>query len=78
MIHSGLSRLSNYETLVLPSIVMQDNQEALMITYASGGHTWRFLYWFGPKSHQKLGMWVSIIPVDWKQLGKIGKHFKTI
>jgi hypothetical protein len=32
MIHSGLSRLQ-ITMLVLPGIVMQDNQEALMITY---------------------------------------------
>jgi hypothetical protein len=35
-----LIALSNYRTLVLPEyIVMQDNQEALMITYASRKHT---------------------------------------
>jgi len=59
------------------SIVMQDNQEALMITYASGGSTpgdsyvWLVDENYVPKAWR---MWVSIIPVggletsweDWK------------
>jgi hypothetical protein len=59
------------------SIVMQDNQEALMITYASGGSTpgdsyvWLVDENYMPKAWR---MWVSIIPVsgletsweDWK------------
>jgi hypothetical protein len=60
---------------------MQDNQEALMITYASGGSTPGDSYvWFVDQNYMPKAwrMWVSIIPVgDWK-LGKIGKHFKTI
>jgi hypothetical protein len=48
------------------SIVMQDNQEALMITYASGGSTpgdsyvWLVDENYVPKAWR---MWVSIIPV---------------
>jgi uncharacterized protein YpmB len=48
------------------SIVMQDNQEALMITYASGGSTpgdsyvWLVDQNYMPKAWR---MWVSIIPV---------------
>ncbi len=59
------------------SIVMQDNQEALMITYSSGGSTpgdsyvWSVDQNYMPKAWR---MWVSIIPVggleasweDWK------------
>lgn len=59
------------------SIVMQDNQEALMITYASGGTTpgdsyvWLVDENYMPKAWR---MWVSIIPIgglessweDWK------------
>ncbi|SDX94975.1 hypothetical protein [Flavobacterium degerlachei] len=59
------------------SIVMQDNQEALMITYASGGSTpgdsyvWLVDENYMPKAWR---MWVSIIPIggletsweDWK------------
>jgi hypothetical protein len=59
---------------------MQDNQEALLI-YASGGSTPGDSYMFRrPKLQAKAWrMWVSIIPVGGlKQLGKIGKHFKTI
>jgi hypothetical protein len=58
---------------------MQDNQEALMITYASGGSTPGDSYvWFVDQNYMPKAwrMWVSIIPV-WKQLGK-RKHFKTI
>lgn len=59
------------------SIVMQDNQEALMVTYASGGSTpgdsyvWLVDQNYVPKAWR---LWVSIIPVggletsweDWK------------
>ncbi|MGA9636864.1 hypothetical protein [Flavobacterium sp.] len=59
------------------SIVMLDNQEALLITYASGGSTpgdsylWFVDEYYVPKAWQ---MWVSVIPVggletsweDWK------------
>jgi hypothetical protein len=56
MIHSGLSRLSNYEMLVLPSIVMQDNQEALLITYAWRKYTGDSYMWFVDQNYrQKLG-----------------------
>lgn len=62
---------------VTRSIVMQDNQKALMVTYASGGSTpgdsyvWLVDDNFVPKAWR---MWVSIIPVggletsweDWK------------
>jgi uncharacterized protein YpmB len=48
------------------SIVMQDNQEALMITYASGGSTPGDSYvWLLDKNYMPKAwrMWVSIIPV---------------
>jgi uncharacterized protein YpmB len=59
------------------SIVMQDNQEALMITYASGGSTPGDSYvWLVDQSYMPKAwrMWVGIIPVggletsweDWK------------
>lgn len=59
------------------SIVMQDNQELLMINYASGGSTPGDSYvWFVDKNYMPTAwrMWVSIIPVggletsweDWK------------
>jgi len=59
------------------SIVMQDKQEALMVTYASGGSTPGDSYvWLVDKNYipKALRMWVSIIPVggletsweDWK------------
>ncbi len=48
------------------SIVMQDNQEALLITYASGGSTPGDSYvWFVDQNYMPKAwrMWVSIIPV---------------
>jgi hypothetical protein len=45
---------------------MQDNQEALMITYASGGSTPGDSYvWFVDQNYMPKAwrMWVSIIPV---------------
>jgi hypothetical protein len=59
------------------SIVVQDNQEALMVTYASGGSTPGDSYlWFLDDNYKPKAwrMWVSIIPVggletsweDWK------------
>jgi hypothetical protein len=55
---------------------MQDNQEALMITYASGGSTPEIPMWFVDQNYMPKAwrMWVSIIPVgglettweDWK------------
>ncbi|MDG2431426.1 hypothetical protein [Flavobacterium sp.] len=48
------------------SLVMQDNQEALMITYASGGSTPGDSYvWLVDKNYvpKAWRMWVSIIPV---------------
>jgi hypothetical protein len=72
--------------MVLPSIVMQDNQEALMITYASGGSTPGILCVVRrPKLHT-WRMWVSIIPVgglettweDWKTFQNNLKLQQTI
>lgn len=48
------------------SIVMQDNQEALMVTYASGGSTPGDSYiWILDQNYvpQTWRMWVSIIPI---------------
>jgi hypothetical protein len=82
MIHSGLSRLSNYEMLVLQ--VMQDNQEALLITYASGGSTPGDSYvWFVDQNYRPKAwrMWVSIIPVGglettWEKIENISNNLK--
>jgi hypothetical protein len=47
---------SNYEMLVLLEVSWQDNQEALLITYASGGSTPEILYVVRrPKLQPKLG-----------------------
>jgi hypothetical protein len=64
--------------LVLLEVSMQDNQ-ALLITYASGSTPGDSYMWFVDQNYRPKAwrMW-GIIPVDWKQLGKIGKHFKTI
>jgi hypothetical protein len=64
MIHSGLSRLSNYETLVLPSIVMQDNQEALMITYASGSTPGDSMWFVDQNQPKAWRMWVLFLWAD--------------
>jgi hypothetical protein len=53
---------------------MRWNQEALLITYASGGSTPEIPICGSDQNYRPKAwrMWVSIIPwVDWKQLGKI-------
>jgi hypothetical protein len=74
MIHSGLSRLSNYETLVLPEY-RDAGWKSAYDYYASGGSTPEILYVVSRKIIPKAwSMWVSIIPVggletsweDWK------------
>jgi hypothetical protein len=59
------------------SIVMQDNQEALMITYASGGSTPGDSYVWLCQKRGECGL-ALFLWADLKRVGKIGKHFKTI
>jgi hypothetical protein len=63
---------------------MQDNQEALLITYASGGSTPGDSYmWFVDQNYRPKAwrMWVSIIPVGglettWEKLKTFQNNLK--